>query len=217
MRRRAPAPTSNSPSPPDAAPLRRLRRADLPQDTVALARYLLGTVLVRDDPREGRLAARIVETEAYVPGDAASHAYRGETARNGAMFLRRGHAYVYLIYGTWHCLNVSSERPGTGAAVLVRAAEPLLGIACMERRRGTSVRADLLRGPGRLAQAFALDRSHDRLDLCAPGADLWLAARTGDVAPAESVRIGLTRDADRVLRFFVRGSPFVSGTKKLNS
>jgi DNA-3-methyladenine glycosylase len=193
-----------------------LRRADLPADTVALARFLVGTVLVRDEPM-GRLAARIVETEAYVPGDAASHAYRGETPRNGAMFLERGHAYVYLIYGMSHCLNVSSERGGTGAAVLIRAAEPLLGIPVMERRRGTAVRRDLTRGPGRLAHAFGLDRRHDRLDLCSPTSPLWLAAGSPPAALGESVRIGLTREAERVLRFFERGSPFVSGTKKLNA
>jgi DNA-3-methyladenine glycosylase len=193
-----------------------LRRADLPADTVALARFLVGTVLVRDEPM-GRLAARIVETEAYVPGDAASHAYRGETPRNGAMFLERGHAYVYLIYGMSHCLNVSSERGGTGAAVLIRAAEPLLGIPLMEQRRATSVRRDLARGPGRLAQAFGLDRSHDRLDLCAPASPLWLAAGTPPAALGESARIGLTRETERILRFFERGSPFVSGTKKLNA
>jgi DNA-3-methyladenine glycosylase len=194
-----------------------LRRADLPEDTVALARFLVGTIVVRDDPETGRLAARIVETEAYVPGDAASHAFRGETPRNGAMFLDRGHAYVYLIYGVSHCLNVSGDRRGTGAAVLLRAAEPLEGIAVMEARRGTAVRRDLTRGPGRLAQAFGLDRRHDRLDLCARGARLWLAAGRAPAELGESVRIGLSREAGRVLRFYERGSPFVSGAKKLNA
>ena len=197
--------------------LRRLRRAELPAETVALARFLLGTILVRDEPR-GRTVARIVETEAYLPEvDAASHAYRGPSKRNRSMFLRRGHAYVYFIYGTWHCLNVTSEAEGTGAAVLLRAAEPLEGIARMRRRRKTAKLADLARGPGRLAAAFGLDRRHDGLDLCASGSELWLAAGAPPPALGESIRIGLSSDAHRVLRFFERGSAFVSGARHLNA
>jgi DNA-3-methyladenine glycosylase len=198
--------------------LRRLRRAELPLDTVDLACFLIGAIVVHDTPA-GQLAARIVETEAYVPGDASSHAYRGETARNRSMFLERGHAYVYFIYGTSHCLNVSSEAPGIGAAVLVRAAEPLAGRDEMVRRRGSGgvPASELLRGPGRLAAAMGLDRRHDGLDLCATN-PLWLAAAT---RPAErvgaSVRIGLSRETHRLLRFFERRSPFVSGPRRLNT
>jgi DNA-3-methyladenine glycosylase len=206
--------------------MRRLRRSELPEETVELARFLIGTILVRDEP-EARLSARIVETEAYVPGDAASHAFRGETPRNRAMFLKRGHAYVYLIYGTAHCLNVTSERPGIGAAVLIRAAEPLTGLEIMQRRRNTTNPRDLCRGPGRLAQAFALDRTHDKLDLCERGATLWLAANervTRSSAAGvplrahigESTRIGITKEASRVLRFFERNSRFASGPRALN-
>jgi DNA-3-methyladenine glycosylase len=189
----------------------------LPADTIALARFLLGKALVRDESR-GRIAARIVETEAYLPKiDAASHAYRGRTKRNRSMFLRRGYAYVYFIYGTWHCLNVTSEADGTGAAVLVRAAEPLEGIARMRRRRKARKLTDLARGPGRLAAAFGLDRRHDGLDLCSPRSELWLAAGAPPAAIGESVRIGLSSDAHRVLRFFERESPFVSGPRRLNA
>jgi DNA-3-methyladenine glycosylase len=192
-----------------------LRRSELPRDSVALARFLLGTLLVRDTP-DGRLVARIVETEAYVEGDAASHAFNGPTARNRTMFMRGGHAYIYLIYGTAHCLNVTSEEAGVGAAVLLRAAEPLAGLAALQRARGPAVRSrDLLRGPGRLAAAFGLDRSHDGLDLCARGASLWLAAGEPVARIGTSSRIGITRAADRQLRFFVPGSPFVSGTRLL--
>ncbi|MGP6157677.1 MAG: DNA-3-methyladenine glycosylase [Vulcanimicrobiaceae bacterium] len=195
--------------------LRRLRRAELPAETVALARCLIGTLIVHDT-EAGRLAARIVETEAYVPGDASSHAYRGRTERNGSMFLRRGHAYVYFIYGTSYCLNVSSERAGTGAAVLVRAAEPVAGLAEIERGRGNAPLRDLLRGPGRLAAGLGIDRSYDGCDLCAPGV-LWLAAASATRCEVgESVRIGLSREAHRVLRFYERASPFVSGPRRLN-
>jgi DNA-3-methyladenine glycosylase len=195
--------------------LRRLSRAELPAETVTLARFLIGAIVVRETGA-GRLAARIVETEAYVTGDASSHAFRGETERNRSMFLRRGHAYVYFIYGTSYCLNVSSERAGIGAAVLLRAAEPLAGIEEIGRHRGNVPPRDLLRGPGRLAAGLAIDRRHDGLDLCAPG-DLWLAAPAGPRGEiGESVRIGLSREAHRSLRYYERASPFVSGPRRLN-
>jgi DNA-3-methyladenine glycosylase len=198
--------------------LRRLRRAELPADTVALARYLIGKVLVRDSSSgeaSRRLAGRIVETEAYVVGDSSGHAYRGLTPRNRSLFLRRGHAYVYYIYGSCYCLNVSSEWPGIGAGVLLRALEPLAGLATMKRRRETDRLRDLTSGPGRLAAAMGIDRRFDGLDLCAHE-QLWLGATsqpTGEIG--ESVRIGITREMDRVLRFYERGNPFVSGPLRL--
>ena len=115
--------------------LRRLRRGALPLDTVELARFLIGRTLVHDIGGV-RLAGRIVETEAYLPGDAASHAFRGATRRNGSMFLKRGHAYVYISYGVWPMLNVSSEEEGVGAAVLMRALEPLAGVRSDAARPG---------------------------------------------------------------------------------
>jgi DNA-3-methyladenine glycosylase len=193
-----------------------LARSDLPVDTAALARFLIGKLLVRDLP-EGKAIGRIVETEAYVIGDAAGHAYRGMTPRNRALFLERGHAYVYLAYGLSWMLNVSSEAKGVGAGVLIRALEPLEGIAIMQHNRGTERLRDLTRGPGRLAQALRIDRSLDGLDLCQEG-PLWLARddqEPGEIG--ESVRIGITREADRLLRFYLRGSPFVSGARSLNA
>ena len=195
--------------------LRRLRVGELPTGTVDLARFLIGASLVSESA-EGRAVVRIVETEAYVPGDAASHAFRGETARNGSLFRRCGTAYVYFIYGCYYCLNVASEREGIGAGVLVRAAAPVAGIDLMKARRPRSTVRALCRGPGRLATALAVTRLHDGLDLCAPG-PLWLAAPQQPVpAIGESVRIGLTKEADRVLRFFEAGSPFVSGPRGLS-
>jgi len=109
---------------------RRLVRAELPVDTVALARYLIGKVIVHDTA-SGRLSGRIVETEAYPVGDPASHAFRGRTPRNSVLYLERGHAYVYLAYGISYLLNVSSEKAGIGAGVLLRSIEPLDGIELM--------------------------------------------------------------------------------------
>jgi DNA-3-methyladenine glycosylase len=197
-----------------------LARAELPVDTAALARFLVGKLLVRELP-EGVASGRIVETEAYVIGDAAGHAYGGMTPRNRSLFLEPGHAYVYLAYGLSWMLNVSSEAKGVGAGVLIRALEPLEGIAIMANNRGTERLRDLTRGPGRLAQALRIDRSLDGLDLCRTG-PLWLArddhgaSEIGKGKIGESVRIGISRDAERVLRFYVRGSPFVSGAKSLN-
>jgi DNA-3-methyladenine glycosylase len=153
------------------------------------------------------------------------------------MFLRRGHAYVYFSYGNHFMLNVTAEIAGVGGGVLIRALEPLEGIPQMERRRKTSRLLDLTRGPGRLVSALRIDRSLDGADLCAPG-PLWLGAFTsgtaisgcpatpeGTIAQAlsdraaivlgKSPRIGITRAAHRLLRFYERGSPFVSGPRRL--
>ncbi len=132
-----------------------LARSELPIDTVALARTLIGKLLVRVLP-EGIVSGRIVETEAYVVGDAAGHAYRGMTQRNRSLFLERGHAYVYLAYGISYMLNVSSERAGIGAGVLIRALEPLEGLPVMRLNRGIERLRDLTRGnPGKARRGVA--------------------------------------------------------------
>src|SRR5690348_15623357 len=130
-------------------PLTLVRRAALPHDAIALARWLVGRIIVRE-VGGARLTGRIVETEAYREDDAASHCFRGPTARNRSMYLDRGHAYVYFIYGTSFMLNIVSGRAGEGQGVLIRALEPLSGLARMERNRDTSRLHDLMRGPGRL-------------------------------------------------------------------
>src|SRR5439155_19832783 len=153
-------------------------------------------VLVQELP-EGVASVRIVESEAYIVGDAA------------------GHDYVYLAYGTSYMLNVSSEMPGIGAGVLIRALEPLEGIPIMRRNRGIERLRDLARGPGRLTAALRVDRWLDGLDLCRE-APLWLGR--GDHEPGEigpSIRIGISEDANPLLRFFLRESPFVSGPRSL--
>lgn len=193
----------------------RLTRDELPTDTAALARFLIGKIVVRETP-EGVISGRIVETEAYVLGDAASHAFRGMTPRTRPMFLERGHAYVYLNYGTSWMLNVSSEAAGIGAGVLIRALEPLEGIALMQAHRGTEKLRDLARGPGRLCKALQIGPWADGLDLCAEGL-LWLGRDDVDAGEIGcSVRIGITKAADLPLRFYVRGSLFLSGTRALN-
>jgi DNA-3-methyladenine glycosylase len=192
--------------------LRRLLRADLPVDTMRLARYLVGKILVHDTSGR-RLSGRIVETEAYPVGDAAGHAFRGKTPRNATLFLERGHAYVYLIYGVSVLFNVTSERAGVGAGVLVRAIEPLDGFDLMENGLG---RSGIGRGPGRLTKAMEIDLTQDGLDLCSARSPLWLAASKRRIGPiGKSVRIGLTQAADRILRFYESGSQYVSGPRSL--
>ena len=199
----------------NAETVRRLSRDELPIATVRLARFLIGKTLVHDLPGT-RIAGRIVETEAYVVGDAAAHSFRGMTERNRSLFRERGHAYVYFVYGNHYMLNVSGEREGVGEGVLLRAVEPLEGIERMKRYRHTQRVIDLARGPGRLAEAFRITRKLDGVDLCGRG-KLWLgtAARlTGPIGV--SVRIGISKEAQRPLRFFERGNPFVSGPKSLS-
>ena len=192
-----------------------LDRAELPVDTAELARFLIGKMLVRMLDK-GVAGGRIVETEAYVIGDPAGHAYVGMTPRNRTLFLERGHAYVYLAYGVSFMLNVSSEAPGVGAGVLIRAIEPTIGVTIMERNRGAERVRDLARGPGRLCEALAIDRGLDGIDLCQTGA-LWLGSDgQGSGEIGQSKRIGITRAPDSPLRFYVRGNRFVSGPQALN-
>jgi DNA-3-methyladenine glycosylase len=187
----------------------------VPSDTVCLARALLGKVLVRDI--DGIIAAgRIVETEAYLQHDPACHAFGGMTARNRSLFLDYGHAYVYLCYGTSYLLNVSSETGGIGSGVLLRALEPLCGSAHMQRNVSHVQPKDLTRGPGRLTAALRVDRRHDGLNLFT-NKQLWIGSDGHKIESiGESVRIGLTKAADERLRYFVTGSRYLSGPRKLN-
>jgi DNA-3-methyladenine glycosylase len=194
-----------------------LSRAKLPDDAPTLASYLIGKSLVRQLHGE-TFMGRIVETEAYSADDPASHSFGGETRRNRSMYLQRGHAYVYRIYGMWWCLNVSAGRARVGAAVLLRALEPLVGLTAMSANAPGVGCEDATRGPGRLCRALAITGEHDGLDLCVANGQLWLAGR---IAPrpsvVQSVRIGLSRAIDAPLRFYEKGNSFVSGPKRLRS
>lgn len=195
--------------------VRRLRRSELPSSTLELARFLIGKTLVHD-LLQGRINGRIVETEAYPPGDAAGHAFRGQTSANRSLFLRRGHAYVHFAYGSCWLINVTSETPGVGGGVLLRALEPLEGIGLMQGGNRKMKRVcDLARGPGRLASALRIDKRYDGADLCGEG-PLWLGTAPWPAkAVGKSVRIGITREAHRRFRFYERGNPCVSGPARL--
>ena len=175
---------------------------------MALARYLVGQVLVHCVGGV-RLAGRIVETEAYPPGDPTGYARPGLTTSNAPLFAVRGTAYVRMVYGTCLTINLAAERPGVGAAVLIRALQPLEGLEVMRRHCPAMRPADLARGPGRVCAALGIGRELSGTDLCT-SERLWL--ERGDLRPAlrVSTRIGLSRDQHRRLRFLERGSAFVS-------
>ena len=146
----------------------RLPREFFDRPSTAVAPELLGCVLWHDSPA-GLVAVRLVEVEAYQgPADPASHAYRGQTARNGVMFGPPGHAYVYFTYGMHFCVNLVCQPAGQPEAVLLRAGEVVEGADLARERRGGKDR-DLARGPGRLCQALAIDRAQDGADVCGSG------------------------------------------------
>jgi DNA-3-methyladenine glycosylase len=181
--------------------------------TVAVARDLLGTVMVHETA-EGRTAGRIVETEAYLRDDAACHASRGMTPRNRIMFGPPGRAYIYLIYGMYWCFNVVTGPEGVGEAVLIRALEPLEGLPLMAHRRGRDEPRTLCNGPGKLVIALGISMADNGADLRrGPLAILPPASYPGS-APGGNIkvttRVGITKDAHLPLRFYLEGNAFVS-------
>jgi DNA-3-methyladenine glycosylase len=205
--------------------IRPLERAFFSRDPRRVARELLGKVLVRDEDSGAmepvRCSARIVEVEAYLGAeDPAAHAAAGNTARTAVLFGPPGHAYVYFIYGSHYCLNVSCEPEGLAGCVLIRALEPLSGVEEMAQARGIEIGGpkDLVRltsGPGRLAQAFGITRARDNgRDLTSAASSLWIGedgyrARGIQITP----RIGIAKAADKPLRYILAGNPFVSGRR----
>ncbi len=192
----------------------RLPREFYDRDTLLVARELLGQRLVRLLNGE-RLVGRIVEVEAYIgETDQACHASCGRTARNAVMYGPPGHAYVYFIYGMHHCLNVVTEGEGSPAAVLIRALEPLAGVATMRRLRQGRPDRELTNGPAKLCQALNIDRTFNGVDLCAPG-PLFIEAGTpvNEAEVGTGPRVGVRGDEQALTapwRFFVRSNPFVS-------
>jgi len=194
------------------------------RDPRRVARALLGKLLIRKTP-SGILAGRIVETEAYLgEDDPAAHSAAGRTARNSVLFGPPGHAYVYFIYGTHYCLNVSCLPDGVAGGVLFRAFEPVTGIEQMAAARGIELanepnltKLSLLKkissGPGRMAETLGVTRERDNeKSLMSPRSDLRLAddgyhVRRVTVTP----RIGIVKAAERPLRYFIAENPFVSG------
>jgi DNA-3-methyladenine glycosylase len=179
------------------------------RSTSVVARELLGKVLVRRIKRR-TLAGRIVETEAYTSDDPASHAFRGRTDRNRALFGEVGHAYIYQTHGLHFCLNVVAKKGKPAGGVLIRALEPLAGIDLMRRFRGQSGPRRLASGPGNLSRALRVDRRLYGADLTKEG-PLFITD-DGSARPKvrRTVRIGVTAARDKRWRFVVEGSPFIT-------
>jgi DNA-3-methyladenine glycosylase len=197
-----------------------LLRAFFNRDPRIVSRELLGKLIVR---REGRrqLAGRIVEVEAYLgAGDLAAHAAAGHTARNAVIFGPPGHAYVYFIYGVHYCLNISCLPAGDAGCVLIRALEPVSGIAAMANARGLAdldltLARDLRKlasGPGKLCEALGITRPRDNdKDMLSAASDLQVMSdgfRVQDVVVTQ--RIGITKAAELPLRYVIAGNLFVS-------
>ncbi|MGZ4115486.1 MAG: DNA-3-methyladenine glycosylase [Actinomycetota bacterium] len=190
---------------------RRLSRSFFARPSTEVAPDLLGRVLVRTLPTGARLAVRLVETEAYQEDDAASHSFRGRTARTEVMFGPPGCLYVYFTYGMHFCMNVVTGANGEGSAVLLRAAEPLGGLTEMRALRGVEDERALCSGPGKLCQALGVDRAENGDDLVRGSA---LALHAGSPVAPDRVevtpRIGIRHAAELPWRFVVRGDRFVS-------
>lgn len=175
------------------------------RDTVAVARELLGKVLVHESS-DGVAAGIIIETEAYLHDDPASHTYRGRTERNAAMFGPPGRAYVYLIYGIHHCFNAVCREEGCGEAVLVRSVLPVEGLFLMQRRRGKQDRLSIANGPGNLCKAMGIEGRHNGISLAEP--PLYIVDKNMTVPGEEIVateRVGITRGSEKKLRFLYVG------------
>ncbi len=196
-----------------------LDRAFFNRDPRHVARELLGKVLVRRaEVPKSPLTARIVEVEAYLgEKDPAAHSAAGNTTRTAVLFGPPGYAYVYFIYGNHYCLNVSCEPEGRAGGVLFRALEPLSGVSEMAQARGIEIHgpADLRKltsGPGRLCEAFSITRTRDNGgDLTSVASNLWIG---DDGYRARGIRttlrIGITKAADKPWRYVLDGNPFVS-------
>ena len=186
-----------------------LPRSFYERDTVAVARDLLGCLLIHQE-KAGTAAGRIVEAEAYLKDDPASHSSRGITKRNAPMFGPPGLAYVYFTYGNHWCLNFVTAPKGHGEAVLIRALEPLEGLDAMARRRGRAAPRDLLSGPGKICQAMGIDGSLNGHPLALPPLtllrDRW---EPGEIAARP--RIGISQSVDKPWRLYpVRSREWVS-------
>jgi DNA-3-methyladenine glycosylase len=182
----------------------------------AVAPALLGHWLIHNTP-SGPCGGPIVETEAYLVGDPACHGAPGPTARNRVMFGEPGHAYVYLIYGNYFCMNMVCRPPGVAEAVLIRAVEVAWGEESMLKRRPVAAVRDLTNGPGKLCLAMDIDRGLDGVDLCDVHSRLFVARNpTGDNFRKErgpvvtTTRVGLTKAPHLPLRFYLEGSAFIS-------
>ncbi len=187
-----------------------LNRSFYNRATLTVARELLGTYLIRRIGHE-QLIGKIVEVEAYIgEDDPACHASRGKTNRTALMFGPPGYAYIYFIYGMYYCLNAVTEAEGFPAAVLIRAVQPIAGIEKMKKLRKNSRLHQLTNGPGKLCQAFALDKGLNGVDLCSGEVFISAGEAVSTAHISVSSRIGIREGKDAPWRFYIKDNAFLS-------
>jgi DNA-3-methyladenine glycosylase len=188
-----------------------LPRSFYETDTLSVAHKLIGQILVRVTP-EGVTKGRIVETEAYLGEiDPAAHSYRGRTQRVRVMYGEKGLAYVYMIYGMYHCLNITTGAAGKPEVVLIRALEPLEGIELMKARRNTDKLKNLCSGPGKLCRAMAIDMAQYGVDLCTDGGLYLEQGEPADFSASPRINIDYAGEAALwPYRFTMRDNSFIS-------
>jgi len=184
-------------------------RSLINKKTIEVAKSLLGKHIVHKT-KEGTSIGKIVETEAYLSDDPASHSSRGKTKRNEKMFGPPGKAYVYIIYGMYNCFNVVTQPEGKGEAVLIRALEPISGIELMKKRRKTDKIKNLCSGPGKLTTALGITKDHNGADLIKSSLKIISPKNKEKFDIILTSRIGITKGADLKLRFYIKDSEFVS-------
>ena len=195
---------------------RKLKKSFYRRELLDVARSLLGKILVKASGNK-ILAGKIVEVEAYNgDSDEAAHSYGGITKRNEIMFEAGGYLYVYFTYGAHHCCNVVTGKKGQGTAVLIRAVEPVEGIDSMIRNRfGRKIKNDkeifnLTSGPGKVCQAFSIDKTHSGTDLTGNNIFILNGEKIKSKDIGVSKRIGITRSVDLPWRFFIKNNPYLS-------
>lgn len=186
-----------------------LTKAFFKKDTLQIAKALLGCYLI-NRVKEGKTMGKIIETEAYLKNDPASHSFNGQTKRNKSMFGPAGKAYVYLTYGMYNCFNVVTEKEGIGEAVLIRALEPIEGIDLMKKRRNTDNLRQLCSGPAKLVMAMGINKAHNGIDLIDGELRLLRGNKIIDGDIIQTSRIGLSKGKNLPYRFYIKDNQFVS-------
>ncbi len=179
------------------------------KSTIEIAKGLLGMYLVHNTSK-GKIIGKIVETEAYLFDDPASHSFKGLSERNKAMFGDAGHAYVYLIYGMYECFNCTTNKKGVGEAVLIRALEPVSGIELMKKNRKTSDVRNLCSGPGKLTSAMGITRKDNGTDLITSKLRIEVPSKMEKFKIVTTKRIGITKGKHLPHRFYIKGNEFIS-------
>ncbi len=185
----------------------RISKTFFNKSTLDIAKNLLGAYLVCNGVK-----GKIVETEAYLFNDAASHSYKGLSLKNKAMFDHSGRAYVYLVYGMYECFNCTTNKKGIGEAVLIRSLEPISGISVMKKRRKTNDLKNLCSGPGKLTSALGIKRKHNFVDLTSKSSSLRieLPKKKEKFQIVTAKRIGITKGSSLPYRFYIKNNQFVS-------